>query len=44
MNIDNGKLKQYAKPDLQKLQNIKEITRECANWQCSVTVPRSPGL
>lgn len=30
---------QYEKPRLAKLDNIKRITAECANWQCSATVP-----
>jgi len=32
----------YAKPELVKHENLKEITFECPNWQCSVTVPPAP--
>lgn len=34
---------EYAKPELAKLDNLKDITFECAGWQCSVTVPGEPG-
>ncbi len=32
----------YVKPRLVALANLKEVTRECANWQCSVVVPPAP--
>jgi hypothetical protein len=32
----------YAKPELVKHENLKDITFECPNWQCSVTVPPPP--
>ncbi len=38
-----GKLKEYAPPAVTQLGNIAEVTRECSNWQCSVTVPPAPG-
>ncbi len=32
----------YAKPALVKHENLKDITFDCANWQCSVVVPQQP--
>jgi hypothetical protein len=32
----------YAKPELVKHSNLKEITFECPDWSCSVTVPPPP--
>jgi hypothetical protein len=32
----------YAKPELVKQDNLKDITFECPAWQCSVTVPPPP--
>ncbi len=32
----------YVKPSLVKYDNLKDLTRECPNWQCSVTVPPPP--
>ncbi len=32
----------YAKPVLVKHENLKDITFECPNWQCSVVVPPPP--
>jgi len=32
----------YVKPKLVKYDNLKAITFECPNWQCSVTVPPAP--
>ncbi|MHB0914658.1 MAG: hypothetical protein ACYC4M_03110 [Thermoleophilia bacterium] len=32
----------YAKPELVKHENLKAITFECPDWQCSVTVPGAP--
>jgi len=32
----------YAKPGLVKHDNLKEVTFECPDWQCSVTVPGPP--
>ena len=31
--------KTYEKPELIKHMNLKDLTFECQNWQCSVTVP-----
>jgi len=33
---------EYVKPEIVKLENLKEITFECPAWQCSVTVPPPP--
>jgi len=32
----------YTKPALTRYGNIKDVTFECPNWQCSVTVPPPP--
>lgn len=32
----------YVQPVLVKLENLREVTFECANWQCSVVVPPAP--
>ncbi len=32
----------YEKPVLTKHDNLKELTFECSNWSCSVTVPPAP--
>ncbi|MHB0916044.1 MAG: hypothetical protein ACYC5A_09730 [Thermoleophilia bacterium] len=32
----------YEKPRLIKQDNLKVVTFECPEWQCSVTVPDSP--
>jgi hypothetical protein len=32
----------YAKPELVKHENLKDITFECPAWQCSVVVPPPP--
>lgn len=32
----------YEKPVLTKHENLIDITFECPNWQCSVTVPPPP--
>ena len=32
----------YTRPELVKRENLKAITFECPNWQCSVTVPPPP--
>jgi hypothetical protein len=32
----------YAKPELVRHENLKDVTFECANWQCSVVVPKQP--
>ena len=34
--------KAYEKPALVKHENLREITFECPDWQCSVTVPGAP--
>lgn len=33
---------EYTRPELKKLENLKEITSECPEWQCSVSVPGPP--
>ncbi len=43
MAINNSDHREpYAKPELVKHDNLKEITFECPAWQCSVTVPPPP--
>lgn len=37
-----SKRETYEKPELKRHENIIELTFECANWQCSVTVPPAP--
>ncbi|MFA5801495.1 MAG: hypothetical protein WC911_03375 [Thermoleophilia bacterium] len=32
----------YAKPEMVKHHNLKDLTFECPQWQCSVTVPPPP--
>lgn len=32
----------YAKPEVVRLDSLIEITFECPEWQCSVTVPPPP--
>lgn len=32
----------YEKPVLTKHGNIKDLTRECPEWQCSIVVPPPP--
>ncbi|MHB1003593.1 MAG: hypothetical protein ACYC1B_07190 [Thermoleophilia bacterium] len=32
----------YTKPELVRHDNLKAITFECPDWQCSVTVPGAP--
>ncbi len=32
----------YARPELVKQDSLKELTFECPDWQCSVTVPPPP--
>ncbi len=32
----------YVKPELSVHDNLREITFECPQWQCSVTVPPPP--
>ncbi|GBE58024.1 hypothetical protein BMS3Abin01_00952 [bacterium BMS3Abin01] len=32
----------YVKPVLVKLENVRDITFECPNFQCSIPVPSSP--
>lgn len=42
MNDKKEAREAYTKPELAKHDNLKEITFECPDWQCSVTVP-APG-
>jgi len=39
---DKMDLSSYEKPVLVRHSNLKEITFECPNWQCSVVVPPPP--
>ncbi len=32
----------YEKPVLTRHENLKDITLECPDWQCSVVVPPPP--
>lgn len=32
----------YVSPQLVKHESLKDITFECPDWQCSVTVPGPP--
>ena len=32
----------YEKPKLTRMENIRKITCECPDWQCSVVVPPEP--
>lgn len=32
----------YTRPELVRHENLKDITFECPNWQCSVVVPPPP--
>lgn len=32
----------YVKPRLTRQANLKALTFECPDWQCSVTVPPPP--
>ena len=32
----------YVKPEVREHYNLKDITFECPQWQCSVTVPPPP--
>lgn len=32
----------YEKPALSKHGNLRDITFECPNWQCSIIVPPPP--
>lgn len=42
MTETNSKLERYSKPELVRHDNLKAITFECPEWQCSVTVPPPP--
>lgn len=33
---------QYTAPAMKHIDNLKAITFECENWQCSVVVPSPP--
>ena len=39
MTVKKEAREPYAKPELVKHDNLKEITFECPTWQCSVAVP-----
>ena len=39
MNTNEQKCLTYSKPELKKIRNIKEITCDCPNMQCSIVVP-----
>lgn len=36
--------KLYVRPVLVKHESLREITFECPEWQCSVSVPDAPPL
>lgn len=40
--IQNHCPEAYVKPELSVHDNLREITFECPQWQCSVVVPPSP--
>lgn len=40
--MDKEGCKPYEPPRLTRLENIREITAECPQWQCSVVVPPPP--
>lgn len=42
MKNKKAKSQSYAKPELIKHCDLKEITFECPEWQCSVYVPPPP--
>ena len=42
MNIRVKTKKTYEKPNLTKIENIRAITCECADWHCSIKVPPPP--
>jgi hypothetical protein len=42
MGMKQAKKMSYEKPVLTRHENLKDITFECPNWQCSVTVPPEP--
>jgi len=43
MSVDNNHCREmYAKPELTVHDNLKKLTFECPQWQCSVTVPPPP--
>lgn len=42
MNNEHTVREAYIKPALAKLDNLKDVTFECPQWQCSVTVPPPP--
>jgi len=33
---------EYEKPSLNKHENLRELTFDCVDWNCSVTVPPAP--
>jgi len=42
MGMKQAEKLSYEKPALTRHENLKEITFECPNWQCSVEVPPAP--
>ena len=42
MDISVKTKKTYEKPKLTKLENIRDVTSGCPDWQCSVLVPPAP--
>ena len=42
MNPAKEAPKPYTKPQLTRHGSIRDITFECPQWQCSVTVPPAP--
>jgi hypothetical protein len=41
-DTQNHSRETYVKPELLIHDNLREITFECPNWQCSVVVPPPP--
>ncbi|MHB1325566.1 MAG: hypothetical protein ACYDGS_07380 [Thermoleophilia bacterium] len=41
-DTQNHSRETYVKPELVIHDNLREITFECPNWQCSVVVPPPP--
>lgn len=42
MDTDMNGREPYEKPRLSRHENVKALTFECPDWQCSVVVPSPP--
>jgi hypothetical protein len=40
--MEKSSRERYGKPQLKRIENLRDITRECPDWQCSVEVPPPP--